>query len=101
MWYSHNGVRIGKRGRPRIKGEKSDFKKLDLQRCDLLDMEGGRAYSVKAYSKAMSVGQALSRVMTKAQEKLNPEKSPMGISIFIKYWWKRPGVQQEQKTVGS
>ena len=101
LWYSHNGVRTGKRGRPRIKGEKIDFEKLDLQRCELLDMEGGRAYSVKAYSKAMSVGQALSRVMTKAQEKLNPEKSPMGISIFIKYWWKRPGVQQEQKTVGS
>ena len=53
MWYSHDGVRTGKRGRPRIKGEKIDFKKLDLQRGELLDMEGGRAYSVKAYSKAM------------------------------------------------
>ncbi|WP_419715512.1 transposase [Bacteroides acidifaciens] len=53
LWYSHNGVRTGKRGRPRIKGEKIDFEKLDLQRCELLDMEGGRAYSVKAYSKAM------------------------------------------------
>ena len=30
-----------------------DFEKLDLQRCEKLDMEGGRAYSVKAYSKAM------------------------------------------------
>lgn len=39
--------------RPRIKGEKIDFKKLDLQRCEVLDIEGGRAYSVKAYSKAM------------------------------------------------
>ena len=53
MWYSHNGVRTGKRGRPRIKGEKIDFEKLDLQRCEILDIEGGRAYSVKAYSKAM------------------------------------------------
>ena len=53
LWYSHDGVRTGKRGRPRIKGEKIDFKKLVLQRCELLDMEGGRAYSVKAYSKAM------------------------------------------------
>ena len=53
LWYSHDGVRTGKRGRPRIKGEKIDFEKLDLQRCELLDMEGGRAYSVKAYSKAM------------------------------------------------
>ena len=53
IWYSHNGVRTGKRGRPRIKGEKIDFEKLDLQRCEILDIEGGRAYSVKAYSKAM------------------------------------------------
>ena len=53
LWYSHDGVRTGKRGRPRIKGEKIDFKKLDLQRCEVLDIEGGRAYSVKAYSKAM------------------------------------------------
>ena len=27
LWYSHDGVRTGKRGRPRIKGEKIDFKK--------------------------------------------------------------------------
>ena len=31
LWYSHDGVRTGKRGRPRIKGEKIDFKKLVLQ----------------------------------------------------------------------
>lgn len=53
LWYSHDGVRTGKRGRPRIKGERIDFKKLDLQRCEVLDIEGGMAYSVKAYSKAM------------------------------------------------
>ena len=53
LWYSHDGVRTGKRGRPRIKGEKIDFEKLDLQRCEILDIEEGRAYSVKAYSKAM------------------------------------------------
>ena len=52
-WYSHNGVHTGKRGRPHIKGEKIDFEKLDLQRCKILDIEGGRAYSVKTYSKAM------------------------------------------------
>ena len=49
-WYSHNGVHTGKRGRPHIKGEKIDFEKLDLQRCKILDIEGGRAYSVKTYS---------------------------------------------------
>ena len=53
LWYAHDGVRTGKRGRPRIKGEKIDFEKLDLQRCKILDIEGGRAYSVKTYSKAM------------------------------------------------
>ena len=53
LWYAHDGVRTGKRGRPRIKGEKIDFENLDLQRCEILDIEGGRAYSVKAYSKAM------------------------------------------------
>lgn len=53
LWYSHDGVRTGKRGRPRIKGEKIDFEKLDIQRCEVLDIEGGKAYSVKAYSKAM------------------------------------------------
>ena len=53
LWYAHDGVRTGKRGRPRIKGEKIVFEKLDLQRCEIRDIEGGRAYSVKAYSKAM------------------------------------------------
>ena len=51
LWYSHDGVRTGKRGRPRIKDEKIDFEKLDLQCCEILDIEEGRAYSVKAYSK--------------------------------------------------
>ena len=53
LWYSYDGVRTGKRGRPRIKGEKIDFGKLDFQHCEVLDIEGGNAYSVKAYSKAM------------------------------------------------
>ena len=53
LWYAHEGARTGKRGRPRIKGERIDFENLDLQRCEILDIEGGRAYSVKAYSKAM------------------------------------------------
>lgn len=53
LWYSHDGARTSKRGRPRIKGDKIDFGKLDLGRCRILDTEGGRAYSLKAYSKAM------------------------------------------------
>lgn len=53
LWYSHNGVRTGKRGRPRIKGERIDFDNPDLQDCETLDIEGGKAYAIKAYSKAM------------------------------------------------
>lgn len=53
LWYSHDGVRTGKRGRPRVKGERIDFDSLDLSRCETLDMEGGTAYAIKSYSKAM------------------------------------------------
>ena len=53
LWYSHDGVRTSKRGRPRIKGKKIDFKNLDIQHWELLEIEGGKAYSVKAYSMVM------------------------------------------------
>lgn len=53
LWYSHDGVRTGRRGHPRIKGEKIDFECLDMSRCEALDVEGGRAFAIKAYSKAM------------------------------------------------
>lgn len=53
LWYSHDGVRTGKRGRPRVKGEKIDFDSLDMSRCETLDIEGGKAFAINAYSKAM------------------------------------------------
>lgn len=53
LWYSHDGVRTGKRGRPRIKGEKIDFNNLDPTKAEELEIDGGRAYVVKAYSQAM------------------------------------------------
>ena len=53
LWYSHNGVRTGKRGRLRRKGEKIDFDNLDLSHCEPLDVEGGKAFVIKAYSVAM------------------------------------------------
>ena len=53
LWYSHDGVRTGKRGRPRVKGEKIDFGSLDLSRCEPLEVEGGKAFVIKAYAKAM------------------------------------------------
>ena len=53
LWYSHDGTRTGKRGRPRVKGEKIDFENLDLSRCEELDVNEGKAYVIKAYSKNM------------------------------------------------
>lgn len=53
LWYSHDGVRTGKRGRPRVKGEKIDFENLDMSRCEKLGVDNGQAYCLKAYSKAM------------------------------------------------
>lgn len=53
LWYSHDGVRTGKRGRPRVKGEKIDLENLDMIRCEVLDIEGGKALVINAYSKAM------------------------------------------------
>lgn len=53
LWYSYDGVRTGKRGRPRVKGEKIDFGSLDMSKCETLEIEGGRAYAINAYSKAM------------------------------------------------
>lgn len=53
LWYSHDGIRTGKRGRPRIKGKKIDFDNLDLSRCECLDTDDGKVYVIKAYSQAM------------------------------------------------
>ena len=53
LWYSHDGVRTGKRGRPRVEGEKIDFGNLDLSRCEPLEVERGKAFVIKAYAKAM------------------------------------------------
>ena len=53
LWYSHDGTRTGKRGRPRVKGEKIDFDNLDLERCECLDVNEGKAYVIKAYSQNM------------------------------------------------
>lgn len=39
LWYSHVSVRTGKRGRPRIKGEKIDFNNPVLQHCKVFDLE--------------------------------------------------------------
>lgn len=53
FWYSHNGVRTGKSGGLRIKGEKIDFKSPDLQYCKILIWKPKKAYAIKVYSKAM------------------------------------------------
>ena len=53
LWYSHDGIRTGKRGRPRIKGGKIDFDNLDSSHCECLDTDEGKVYVIKAYSQAM------------------------------------------------
>lgn len=53
LWYSHDGVRTGKRGRPRIKGEKIDLDNLDTAKAEPLEIDAGSAYVVRAYSQAM------------------------------------------------
>lgn len=53
LWYSHDGVRTAKRGRPRIKGEKIDFDNLDLSKVEAIEVDGGKAYAIRAYSQAM------------------------------------------------
>ena len=46
--------RTGKSGRPRIKGEKIDLNNPDLQYCEFFDIEAGKTYAIKAYSKVMN-----------------------------------------------
>ena len=54
LFYIYDGEQK-KRGRKRIKGDKIDFKKLDLTRMELLDIDGldGKVYTLFAYSKAL------------------------------------------------
>lgn len=53
LWYSHDGIRTGKRVRPRVKAGKIDFDNLDLSCCEVLEVEDGKAFVIKAYAKAM------------------------------------------------
>lgn len=54
LFYIYDGEQK-KRCRKRIKGDKIDFKKLDLSRMVLLEIDGleGKAYTLEAYSKAL------------------------------------------------
>lgn len=53
--YLYRGPRTGKRGRPKMIDGKIDYDNLDMSRMEELKIKGleGKAYSLKAYSKAM------------------------------------------------
>lgn len=55
LYYLHDGPRTGKRGRPKVKGDKIDMAKLDYSKMERLEIEGleGKAYTLLAWAKAL------------------------------------------------
>lgn len=53
LFYPTTKERTGKRGRPFVYDGKIDFSNLDLSRCEQLDIDKGRLFSLKAYSKPL------------------------------------------------
>ena len=55
LMYIYNGKPTGKRGRPKVYGEKIDLKNLDYSRIERIetDSEDEKLYTLVAYSKAM------------------------------------------------
>ncbi len=55
LFYTYDGPRTGKRGRPKVKDGKIDLKNLDLDRMEKMEMkdEEGTAYTLIAYAKAL------------------------------------------------
>lgn len=53
LYYPTTKERTGKRGRPSVYDGKIDLNKLDLSRCEQLDIDKGRLYSLEAYSRPL------------------------------------------------
>lgn len=53
LFYPITKERTGKRGRPFVYDGKIDFNNLDLSRCEQIDIDKGRLFSLKAYSKPL------------------------------------------------
>ena len=55
LMYIYNGKPTGKRGRPKVYGEKIDFDNPDYSRMERIEVESedGELYTLVAYSKAM------------------------------------------------
>ena len=53
LFYPTSKERTGKRGRPQLYDGKIDFADLDVSRCEKLEADRGRLYSLKAYSKPL------------------------------------------------
>jgi hypothetical protein len=55
LYYLYDGPRTGKRGRPKVKGDRIDMQKPDFTKMEKLKIEGldGTAYTLLAYAKAL------------------------------------------------
>ena len=55
LYYLWDGDPTGKPGRPRVKGEKIDFKNIDQSKVEILDTEepNEKVYALKAWSKSL------------------------------------------------
>ena len=55
LYYVWDGERTGKRGRPRVKGEKIDLGKLDMTKVQSIAIEGhaGEVYALNAWCKSL------------------------------------------------
>lgn len=55
LFYAWDGEPTGKPGRPRVKGDKIDFKNIDMSKVEMLDLgeASGKAYALKAWSKSL------------------------------------------------
>ena len=51
--YSIERIPTGKKGRPKVKGDRIDFKNLDLSKCEEIETDKGRVFGIKAYSTAL------------------------------------------------
>ena len=53
LFYPATGKPTGKKGRPKLYDGKTDFSRLDTSRCTEYEVDNGKLYGLKAYSKAL------------------------------------------------
>jgi len=55
LFYAWDGEPTGKRGRPRVKGDKIDVRNIDMSKVETLELDdaSGKAYALKAWCKSL------------------------------------------------